>query len=80
MNDSTPPQAPSAWLRRIKYGLNVAILVFAALVIVIIINWIAVRNVSKWGNWTRLDLTATREYTLSPQTRQVLNQIGRAHV
>ncbi|MFA7236270.1 MAG: Gldg family protein [Phycisphaeraceae bacterium] len=76
MNDTTP-QAPSVWSRRIKYGLNVAVLVLAALAIVIFANWITVRNITKWGNWTRIDLTATRQYSLSPQTRQVLNHLDR---
>ncbi|MHB1155787.1 MAG: DUF7088 domain-containing protein [Phycisphaerales bacterium] len=76
MNDKSP-QAPSVWSRRFKYGANVAVLVIAALAIVIFANWITVRNITKWGNWTRIDLTATRQYSLSPQTRQVLSHLDR---
>ena len=52
--------------RRRKYGLNVAVSVVAVLALFVLINWIAYRQ------FVRFDLTATRSYSLSPQTLKVL--------
>lgn len=55
--------------RRVKYGLNVAVSVAAVVVIAVLINWIAYRR------FVRFDLTATRQYSLSPQTLNVLESL-----
>lgn len=60
------------WQRRLVYGANVAMLVAAVAVIVVLGNWIAVDKVRQWGSWARLDLTATRKYSLSEQSRRLL--------
>ncbi len=59
--------------RRVKYGLNVAVAVIAAVGIAVLINWIAYRQ------FVRFDFTATRKYSLSPQTRKVLAGLGDQH-
>jgi len=64
-NHSSQTQAA----RRKKYGLNVAVSVAAVLVLVVLINWIAYRQ------FVRFDLTATRNYSLSPQTLKVLQNL-----
>jgi hypothetical protein len=67
MSNNNPTQSQ----RRIKYGLNVAIAVIAAVAIVAIINVIAYKRLFK----VRWDFTATRQYSLSPQTRKVLGDL-----
>ncbi len=52
--------------RRVKYGLNVAVAVAAVIAIVVLVNWIGYRR------FVRLDLTATRRYSLSPQTVKLI--------
>lgn len=66
MSDTTPSTIPTQRQRRLKYGLNVAVLVLAVLVIVILANWIGYRR------FTRFDFTHTRQYSLSPQTMGVI--------
>jgi len=55
--------------RRVRYGLNVAVAVIAAVGIVVLVNWIGYRQ------FVRLDFTATRQYSLSPQTLNVLKNL-----
>jgi len=62
----------AVWNRRFKYGANVAVLIIATLVIVLLANWIAAERVRELGIGARFDFTATRKYSLSPQTRQLL--------
>ncbi len=57
--------------RRIKYGLNVTIAAVAALALVVLINVVGYFRLVQF----RADLTATRQYSLSPQTREVLKQL-----
>lgn len=57
--------------RRLRYGSNVAVAIIAAVLIVIGINVIAH---SKLGA-IRRDFTATRQYSLSEQTRQVMRDL-----
>ena len=52
--------------RNVRYGLNVLVSVVAALGIVVMVNWIGNRR------FVRLDQTATRRYSLSEQTLNVL--------
>lgn len=56
-------------VRRIKFGLNVAVAVVAALGIVIFINWIAGRQ------YLRVDLTSGGSYSLSAQSKAVLDKL-----
>ena len=55
--------------RRAKYTLNVVVAAAAAITIVVLINWIAYRQ------FVRFDLTATRRYSLSPQTVNLLDNL-----
>lgn len=54
--------------RRFKYGINVAITVVIVLAIVVILNIISYKRLAH----LRLDMTATRLYSLSDQTRMLL--------
>ncbi len=54
-----------------QYALSSLVLILATLVIVVVSNWLAVKKAALM----RFDLTATRAYTLSPQTRQILNDL-----
>ena len=65
----------AVWNRRFTYGANVAVLVLAVLVIVLLVNWLAANKVRELPVGTRLDLTSTRKYTLSPQTRKLLGSL-----
>lgn len=77
--ESKPPQGESQGVRRVKYGLNVAIATIAALALVVLLNWLVswgIQNVQpKYRPWLRYDLTATREHSLSPQTLRVLGEV-----
>lgn len=55
--------------RRLRFGLNVTVAVAAAIVLVVLVNWISYRQ------YIRIDLTATRQYSLSPQTEMVLKSL-----
>ncbi len=55
--------------RRVKFGLNVAVVVVAATLIVIVLNWIGYRQ------YWRMDLTKGGKYSLSEQTLKVLKQL-----
>jgi len=80
MTDAPPPPKPhdapapaaapeTQARRRVKYGLNVAVAAAAAVALVVLLNWIVYRQ------YVRFDLTATREYSLSEQTRRVLDRL-----
>jgi ABC-type uncharacterized transport system involved in gliding motility auxiliary subunit len=56
--------------RQLKYGTNTAVLVLVVLALLAGVNWIAARR-SK-----RFDLTKDRRYSLSDQSRKVLNGLG----
>ena len=58
--------------RRVKYGLNVVVAIAIAITLAVLINWISYRNFRSGG--TRWDLTSTRQYSLSPLTRKVLDR------
>ncbi len=63
--------------RRVKYGINVIVAAAAAVAIVVLLNWIADRQVRRnlppeVRRFVRYDLTATRSYSLSKQTLEVL--------
>ncbi len=77
-NTAAPGRAVSGQgRRRALYGVNVAVALAVALVLVLLVNWFAVwafgRLPAGVRPWVRYDLTATRSYTLSPQTRRVLS-------
>ena len=76
------PSSPTQAARRAKYGINVTIAVVAALLIVIGLNVIVDRGFRRLSEgspgateWLRYDLTATRQYSLSPQTVRVLSEL-----
>ncbi|MEM1207668.1 MAG: Gldg family protein [Planctomycetota bacterium] len=83
MNDQPTPDTdapappPSQATRRLRIGLNVAVAALAALGVVIVLNMLVAYSVRNAGasvkSLVRYDLTATRRYSLSPQTRQVLD-------
>jgi len=66
---TTKPTPDSHAIRRAKYALSLAVAVIAAVGIVVFVNWIAARQ------YLRLDLTANRSYSLSAQSKAVLNQL-----
>ncbi len=72
----TQQTVPSQKQRWLKYGFNVAVLVIAVLAIVVIVNWIAYRAVQR-APWLRQDWTATRRYSLSPQTTRLLGTLDK---
>lgn len=76
-------EASSAVKRRVRYGLNVTLAVVAAVFITLLINYLVYtqyRSLSPDARqWVRYDLTSTRSYTLSPQTRGVLNAVTQPH-
>lgn len=55
--------------RRVKYGSNSLVMTLAFVGILVLVNFLAQRHV-----W-RVDLTETGEFTLSPQTRQILTNL-----
>lgn len=61
----------AAWDRRFFYGGNVAAMVLGVLVILVFANWLAHRSA------VRIDWTATRMYSLSDQTRRVLDDLDK---
>jgi len=67
--DTAKPSNHTQSTRRAKYGLNVLVAVAAAVAIVILLNWIGNRH------FQRFDFTATRQYSLSPQTLSVLDRL-----
>ena len=52
--------------RRARYGSNALVMSLAFLGILILVNFLAMRHHLRW------DVTAERQYSLSPQTRKVL--------
>ena len=70
MSDTKPPATPDSHaVRRAKFSLYLTGAVLAAIGIVIFVNWIAARQ------YMRLDLTQNRSYSLSDQSRTVLNRL-----
>jgi hypothetical protein len=63
----------------LTYGLNVAVAVVAAVVLVVLVNvlidWQVRRVPGAVKPWLRYDLTATRAYTLAPQTQRLLSDL-----
>lgn len=86
---NAPPPTPdrratkSAVQRRLRYGLNVGVAVVAAVGICVLLNWLVYsqyRGMSPDARrWVRYDLTSTRRYSLSPQTRGVLASLDDRH-
>ena len=68
------PRAVALFLigRRGRYGTNVLVMTVAFSVIVILANFFLYH--SSWGRW---DVTATRVFTLAPQTVRVLDNLER---
>jgi len=66
--------------RRTLYGVNVAVSVVAVIAIVVLLNWLVAWAYERAAGsvklkWLVHDLTATRAYQLSPQTRQLLDEV-----
>ncbi len=57
--------------RRVKYGFNITIAIVAAAAIVLILNIISYKYLDR----VRLDTTQSRRYSLSDQTRKILNNL-----
>ncbi|MEM0913368.1 MAG: Gldg family protein [Planctomycetota bacterium] len=85
MSEPTPakseaPTPPSQASRRLRIGLSVAVAAIAAVGVVIVLNMLVAYSVRNAGatvkDLVRYDLTATRRYSLSPQSRQVLDGLG----
>ena len=70
MSDKASTTGTTQSARQVKYGLNVAIAIGAAVVLVVLVNWLAYERL-----YARMDLTATRQYSLSAQTRNVLGSL-----
>jgi len=68
-NSSPSPQSPNALTRRVKYGLNITILLIALLFILIMVNWFTTAHSARY------DLTAGRAYSLSPQTMAIIQSL-----
>ncbi len=62
--------------RRTRYGLNVTVAVLAALGVVALLNLLAFTYLKQVRP---IDLTATGQYSLSPQTRKVLSSLQADH-
>ena len=82
-SSSVSAAVDSAVQRRVRYGVNVTVAVAVAIVIVLLVNWLVYtqyRGLSADARrWVRYDLTSTRSYTLSEQTRSVLNNLTQPH-
>lgn len=65
------PQRVKGWLRgrQAKYGSNALVLSLAVIGIFAVINYIVYDNPKQW------DLTEDQEYTLSPETRVILEEL-----
>jgi len=59
--------------RQLKYGTNTFVISLAFLVILVAVNVIVYRNVSRWD--ARWDLTKNQRYSLSDQTRKILQAL-----
>ncbi|MBI1368206.1 MAG: hypothetical protein GC162_06080 [Planctomycetes bacterium] len=66
---SESQHTPNQHQRWLKYGLNVAVLILATIVIVVLVNWIGHRH------YQRFDFTQSRQYSLSPQTTKLLEKL-----
>jgi len=77
--NAEPPRrsAPGQGKRRVVYGLNVVVAVVVAFALVVLVNvivdWQYRRLPAGIKPLLRYDLTATRAYTLAPQTHKVLS-------
>jgi len=74
------PQPATHARRRTLYGVNVAVSIVAVIAIVVLLNWLVVWAYDRAAGsvklrWLVHDLTATRAYELSPQTRQLLDEL-----
>lgn len=58
--------------RRLKYGLNVAVLLLSLALVLGLVSWLTATANVRW------DLTATRSWSLSPQTLRLLDRLDEA--
>lgn len=77
------PQTPTQARRRTLYGLNVLVAAVAAIGVAVLLNALVVWSYDRIDpaakQWVRYDLTATRAYSLSPQTLKVLGNLEGEH-
>lgn len=73
--DTEAKGGPAQRTRWVMYGSNVVIFCIAAIAIAVIVNWLSATQLAGKGAYTRFDLTATRSYSLSPQTRRLLGSL-----
>lgn len=73
--DQATASGPAQHQRWVVYGSNVVIFCLTAIAIAVLVNWLGATQLKKLGDYARYDLTATRDYTLSPQTRNLLESI-----
>ncbi|MFG0330170.1 MAG: Gldg family protein [Phycisphaerales bacterium] len=63
------PVAETAARRRVKYGVSLTVFILSVFVILVIVNWFAAETTARW------DLTATRSYSISPQSMQIVESL-----
>lgn len=65
--------------RRMVYGVNVTVALIVAIVLAVLLNLVVHRGyqaaTGAMKNWVRYDLTATRRYSMSEQSRRVLEDL-----
>ncbi len=73
------PHTPTQTARRTLYGLNITVAAVVVVAIVVLVNWLVGYTYDRMNagvkQWVRYDLTATRAYSLSPQTLKVLGSL-----
>ena len=67
--ESTSPK-PQSSIRRFRIGLNVLVQITLAVVIVALVNWLSCQKYAQW------DRSASKRYSLGPQTTQVLSDLS----
>jgi len=75
--------APTAANRRVRNGLILGVAVPVAIALCVLLNWLTYRQYRSMSpdarQWVRYDLTSTRRYSLSEQTRSVIGTLTEQH-
>ncbi len=74
-----PNAAETQSVRRARFGLNITVALLAAAAVAVLANFMVVLARQQQGLTVRLDLTATRRYSLSAQTTRVLRDLAAPH-
>lgn len=61
----------SAFVRRVMFAVNVAMVIFIAFVIATLLSWVSFKTLHD----TRIDMTALQQYSLSKQTKAAIAQV-----